>query len=194
VAKKAVKRVKKLPKERHRRVFKGLARKWLPDFYSGLGSRMLIREYPPQCRTIMVQGLGKFSIALPYVQFYVVDLDDPWITWSKKSVRKFDDPVSAPLLPHVYLDGRMCIEATAVRLEDRMDKLVAKFWLSPFDLLEDEWPTLPYYDDDDGDLERFFKNWEKKTKKDPAFILKSRTFHPQRISLQEMQNACCDGW
>lgn len=139
---------------------------------SGLLTTLII-EQAPQVRTLSI-GNGKYSIALPYVQFIFciredkVD-DEVYVVVTKKPLTNLDDVVYQLPLPNVenckICRGKMTVAASTC-VTTNIKNYIGGFWQSEFNADLSVFHTS-FMDKNELNC----KEWEKQSRANPLFIL-----------------------
>jgi hypothetical protein len=122
-----------------RKVFEGQEKTWCED-----GRRLSLRiiETPPTTRTIKVADykdeIQTYTLAFPYMQFYVLANNNPFVSWTKTPLEHSEQPVYPPLLPNVYKLCGVCL-GDDFPYPRKPVELCESFWNSEFDPDEDDW-------------------------------------------------------
>jgi len=154
-------------------------------------------EFAPQYRTIKIDRRGwrkqktdTFYLGFPYMQFYwyAAQLH---LTFSKKPVQNLEkDEVAFPFLPNVWVDPfRVCLRIRSNQITEDLKKnmktAIELFWEQHF-YLSDDWYgpwLLPDLFEINPKIAKSlwlirhrkviktFRTWEKRSKKDPEYIM-----------------------
>jgi hypothetical protein len=151
---------------------------------------LLLLEQPPQVRTITSRdhwhegysGSNIWQLSFPYVLFLMAfertgifwTLRESYLRYSNKPIENMDSVAYEANLPNLYVSecGRICLgnksntEKSRFReksLSKQAEVVISEFWQNHFTDELNSGYTM-------GGLD--FETWEKRTKSDPAFILR----------------------
>ena len=155
----------------------------------GEGEEAVVLEIPPHCRTLTfsrnmdwaVGYYGKeedahFHLALPYTVFVVrfSQTIDPQLSifWRNEPLGSMGDKLYEAVLPNIFLHGRVCLgnyrPLAQGSLAERVGHVVSFFWQSRFN----NWLHHNYTGLQRQDTRLIgFAEWERRSKKNPAFVL-----------------------